>query len=501
MLALAAVLTTMHLEGDVTTAGGDYVDVAFSVPAGTREIHIVHADGSSDVILDWGVWSPDGFRGWSGGNLEDIVIGEDESSRSYLPGAITPGTWTLVIGKAKLAAGAGHYVVDVVCRDDATLAVRTRAPFTASVLARGRRWYKGDLHVHSSESGDADADIATIGALAAQRGLDFVELSDHNTDSQLALAAAAQPLLPSVLLVRGAEVTTYAGHANAIGLDRYVDHRIGVAGRTIRDVAGEVASRGALLSLNHPTLDLDGCIGCAWTHSDTPWEAVAGLEIATGKWDLVERLFVPAALALWDEQLGAGHRLAALGGSDDHSAGAGTGIADAPLGSPTTLVLADELSEPAIIDAIRRGRTMVMLRGPDDPFVDPHIARADGSLADIGDDVDGVAAVELTARITGGTGYQIDVIRDGESLGASAITSDDFAFAFTDEPAAGPHRYRVEILTADDRRVVVTSHFYVTSVGLGGGCGCRGSHPDTALVVTIFAVMMLVRRRRTLASL
>lgn len=42
---------------------------------------------------------PDGFRGWGGGNTEDAVIGVDESSRSYLPGPITPGTSKVVIGK------------------------------------------------------------------------------------------------------------------------------------------------------------------------------------------------------------------------------------------------------------------------------------------------------------------------------------------------------------------------------------------------------------------
>jgi len=100
VLPLAIVLSTMHYEGDVPPTGGDFADVELVVPAGTREIRIAHTDGSDYVILDWGVWGPDGFRGWGGGNTEDAVIGVDQSSRSYRPGPITPGTWTVVIGKA-----------------------------------------------------------------------------------------------------------------------------------------------------------------------------------------------------------------------------------------------------------------------------------------------------------------------------------------------------------------------------------------------------------------
>src|SRR5262245_20794381 len=105
LLPLAATMcsvATTHVEADVPAAGGDYVDVAFDVPTGTQEIRIAHSDGSDTDILDWGVWSPDGFRGWGGGLTDDAVIGVDQSSRGYLPGPITPGTWTLVVGKAQL---------------------------------------------------------------------------------------------------------------------------------------------------------------------------------------------------------------------------------------------------------------------------------------------------------------------------------------------------------------------------------------------------------------
>ncbi|MEO8700783.1 MAG: CehA/McbA family metallohydrolase [Kofleriaceae bacterium] len=498
LLPLIAVISTVHLEAAVPLDGGDYVDVPFTVPAETVEIRITHDDGSDFDILDWGVWSPEGFRGWGGGNTEDAIIGVDQSSRSYLPGAITPGTWTVVIGKAQLGQAGGHYSIDVTFDDAATLVVRPKAEFTPVTLSPDRRWYKGDFHVHSSESGDADASFDQIGELAKSRGLDFVNLSDHNTNSQVALVAAVQPTHPDVLFLRGAEITTYAGHGNAVGLPSYIDHRIGYAGRTIVNVLDEVEAQGALFIVNHPTLDLgDNCIGCAWGHADTPWNKVSGLEVITGKWDVVERLFVPSAIALWDEQLAAGNRIAAIGGSDDHRAGTGTGITDTPLGSPTTLVLADNLSEAAIIEGIRKGRTIVQLRGPDDPFVDVHVEAPDGTLAEIGDDVDGVAEMTMQLHVTGGAGNFAQLWRDGEKLEQIPIDSDDFEHVFVDEPGAQDRRYRVELITDANQRIVVTSHVYIHGVEAeGGGCCHSSSGGGLTGVPLVAAFVALLRRRR-----
>jgi len=493
LLPVVAVLSTMHYEGDVTAAGGDFAVVDFAVPAGTREIRIAHTDGSAYVILDWGVWGPDGFRGWGGGNTEDAIIGVLESSRSYRPGPIAPGTWQLVIGKAQLDAAGGHYAVDVVCRDDATLPLRARAPFAPAALAPGRRWYKGDFHVHSAESGDATASFDQIAALARMRGLDFVNLSDHNTDSHLALAAAAQAAHPDLLLLRGAEITTYAGHGNAVGLGAYVDHRIGFEGRTIAGVLDDVAAQGAVFLVNHPSLDLGtSCIGCPWTHADTPWDRVTGLEVITGKWDVVERLFVPGAMALWDDLAAQGFRIAAVGGSDDHRAGAGTGANDSMIGSPTTLVLADELSEAAILDGLRRGRTIVQLRGPDDPMVELRLG-----AAEIGDDVWGVETAELDVAITGGAGTFVQLWRDGEKLAQAEVTTDAFSHRFVDGPGAADRRYRIELVNGGNQRLVVTSHLYVHGVA-GTGCGCGadagGAGPTAALAA--LAALSVLRRRR-----
>jgi hypothetical protein len=476
LLAIATVLSTMHYEGDVAAAGGDYVDVPIEVPAGAVECDIAHADGSDYDILDWGVWAPDGsFRGWGGGNTEDAIIGVEQSSRSYLPGPIAAGTWTVVIGKAQLDTDGGHYSIDVTCSDTATLPVLPKADYTPLTVSPERRWYKGDFHVHSVQSGDASATFDQIHDLATTRGLDFINMSDHNTVAQHALIAAYQQSHPGFLILRGAEITTYSGHGNAVGIHDYVDHRLGYNGRTIADVVDDVTAQGGIFIVNHPMLDLGtACIGCAWGHvDDTPWDEVSGMEIITGNFDIGVAVFVPRALQLWDQLEQEGHRIAAIGGSDDHTAGMNEGSTGSPIASPTTLVLADNLSEAAIIDAIKHGRTIVNLRGPDDPLVE--LSSSDGvkTNGEIGDDVEGSVRAMFQLHVVGGNGYFLDLVRDGEKIQHVPVTSDDFATKLTDE-VAGDHRYRAQLLDELGHPVVITSHIYMHTMVNPGGCDCNG---------------------------
>ena len=52
----------------------------------------------------------------------NAIVGEAAASHSSLPGPIAAGTWSVVIGKAKLAAPPGEYLITVPLRDAPTLA-------------------------------------------------------------------------------------------------------------------------------------------------------------------------------------------------------------------------------------------------------------------------------------------------------------------------------------------------------------------------------------------
>jgi hypothetical protein len=492
---VAAVLSTMHFEDNVTADGGDYVVVPFAVPDGTAEIDVTHAAGSDGEILDFGVWAPEGFRGWGGGLTDNAIIDVAQSSRGYLPGPITPGTWQVVIGKALLVNGAGHYSIDVTCSDTATLPVLPQADFEPVVLNPARRWYKGDFHTHSIQSGDAHATFDQMSALAQMQGLDFINVSDHNTIAQHALLAAYQSGFPNLLFLRGSEITTYGGHGNAVGNVSYVDHRIGLNGRTIQNVVDDVVAQGAIFIVNHPMLDIGtACLGCKWQHvADTPWSEVSGIEVITGNFQFGILAFVPEVVKLWDSLLDQGFRIAAIGGSDDHTAGMNEGMFGSPIGNPTTQVLADNLSEAAIIDAVKHGRTVVQLRGPTDPFVDMTMKTKDGSDAEIGDEVDGVDTIAITAHVTSGDGDTVQLFRNGVMVDQQKVSGDDAMLKFSRTPSGDLERYRLELRDVTLGQItVITSHIYVKGV-VPEGCGCRSSGSTSC---TLLALGLLALRRR-----
>ena len=468
---------TLSFSGLVPDDGGDFFTLAFEVPEGTAELVVTHRSLGEGDILDWGLYGPDGFRGWGGGNTEDALVAEEAASRSYLTGPLTPGAWAVLVGKAKLVSDAPAYAVEVTLRDAPVQAPQVaRRPYTAVDLGGGPGWYAGDFHVHSRESGDASPTLDEIAAFARSRGLDFVEVSDHNTTSQVEWLGDAQDRWPDLLFLPGVEITTYAGHANGIGLTVPVPFAIGWEVPDFAATAERVDAEGAVLSINHPVLDLGSlCIGCAWEH---PLPGTLGaLEIGSGGWEQGGKLFDPLAIALWDELCDSGLCPAAIGGSDDHRAGTGTGTFDSPIGSPTTMVWADTLSAEGILAGIRAGRTVVKLWGPDDPMID--------LAAD---------ALSVTATVTGGLGMVLHIVEDGLVTAEIPVDADPFAYTTRVQGA----RVRAEVW-ADDAPRTVTSHLFPEPAAEAAppsseeDCGC---HSTGAPAGWISLVGLLAARRR-----
>lgn len=483
--------TTLDLSGAVSElTPPEHERVAFEVPAGTREIEVRHEGLSSDNVLDWGLDDPKGFRGWGGGNTEPAIVGEHAASRSYLAGPIEAGTWHVVVGKALLRSLPARYSLVVILRDAPTLPAQPeRQPYVeAAPLSSEARWYAGDLHVHSIESGDARPPIDEIAVFARGRGLDFVELSDHNTTSPLDFIVDAQARHPALLLVPGVEFTTYHGHANGVGATRFVDHKLGLDGATIEGALQAFEDQGALFSLNHPTLDLgDLCLGCAWEH-EVPSERLRAIELVTSG---TSGLFTRANLDLWDRLSMHGARIAAVGGSDDHGAGKDLGTFGTPIGSPTTMIFADGLSVSALLDGIRNERTVVKVE-PSDPMVELRVEHSGG--------------LRVVATVVGGAGTEAIVVRNGIELSRVDVGTNDFEVATrVSAPAAGVDRYRVHV-ERDGALRTITSHVWVeagtdpASPTSEAGCGCRaagdgnGSSHDS-LVAVALAVGLIVRRR------
>ncbi len=71
------------------------------------------------------------------------------------------GTWEVVVGKAKIVETPGKYDVCIILRTEATMEPQPREPYEDPGILDGEaRWYAGDFHVHSRQSGDASPSIS-----------------------------------------------------------------------------------------------------------------------------------------------------------------------------------------------------------------------------------------------------------------------------------------------------------------------------------------------------
>ncbi len=464
-LPVSAGEMVIPIAGDVPDDGLDHFRVPFEVPEGIVEIEVRHDDLSDANILDWGLDDPAGSRGWGGGNSEPAIVGAQAASRSYVPGPIPAGEWNVVVGKARISDPPGQYSLEIILRASPTLERQTeRQPYVpVAALRDDAGWYAGDVHVHSTQSGDARPELDEVGTFAREQGMDFIVLSDHNVHTALDFLGDVQPRHPGLLFVPGVEFTTYAGHANGIGATMFVDHKVGQPGVTIEGAVEAYRAQGALFVLNHPTLDLGAlCIGCAWEHEIDPG-SIDAIEIATGGLEPFAGPYTDSAIELWDDLCDEGFHVVPLGGSDDHRAGVDLGPFQSPVGSATTMVWAERLDVASIVEGMRRGRTVVKLQGPEDPMVEF------GAAQTIDGDTIAADEVTLTAVVTGAAGQQVRMVVNGVAQGAQGVDGDPASLEWSvTAPESGQDRYRIEVLVDGDRRVV-TSHLWVEAGPVPGG--------------------------------
>ncbi|MFC7547973.1 CehA/McbA family metallohydrolase [Plantactinospora sp. GCM10030261] len=316
--------------------------VPVTVPAGTAALTVRLDYPPGAGVLDLGCVGPAGFRGWSGGARDTFTISADWATPGYLPGELEPGEWQVLLRLHRIPPDGLPYEVTATVHGSPP--VRPEPPDAPPAPDRpprpdlpevdGRRWLAGDLHAHTVHS-DGAYTIDELAGLAAGRGLDFLAVTDHNTVSH-------HPYLPAagarygMTLLPGQEVTTDRGHANVFGPVGWVDFR------QPADTWLAAAERaGGLMSVNHPL-----AADCAWRQPLTRRPRLVEVW-HSGWWDRTWGAPLSWAQA-WRPDV------VPIGGSDFHRPDA-----DAPPGSPTTWVLADDASTGSVLDGLAAGRTAI----------------------------------------------------------------------------------------------------------------------------------------------
>jgi len=435
------------IEGELTSSDRlTWIERAFEVPPDTArlDVRLAHTGREAGTAIEFGLFDPVRLRGASRTSKRGFFVSRTAATPSYHPGEIQPGTWRLLLGVPSIRDG-------VTSRYRVVVRLTPEGPGQPSPLAvaeavahGGPRWYQGDLHAHTMHSdgfscADGRGDTGPcsahqIASAAERRGLDFVAVTDHNTTSHHHGMTEVQARHPELLLLRGQEVTTFYGHANVYGTSEIIDFRIGHPGVTANDVFRGIARLGALVSINHPGRETgERCTGCGWHAPGTDYGLVDAVEVVNGR-----NVSGPTAgEPFWHARLNEGHRLTGVGGGDDHGAATRQGSA---VGTPTTVIHAEALTEAALLAGVRAGRVYIKTRGPHGPDVRFTAPDAGAAMGDAARLEQGRHRIDFQVSVTGARGQRVDVITNGEvrrDLIPLPLTSNDETTTFALEMASG----------------------------------------------------------------
>jgi len=435
-------------------------------------VELFYTGRDRGTVIDLGLFDPNGFRGWSGSNKRSLVISATDATPSYLPGPIRAGRRTVELGISAIRAHErSTYTVKVFYWRHGDTPVAST--FSPEPLRRGQAWYRGDLHLHdshsegfcTSQSGQhAPCCLYKTVAVAAARRLDFIAITDHNATSHFNEMHELQPCYDELLLIPGREITTPAGHANVWGTTEFIDYRIGAPfKRGMNDVLRDAAALQGVISVNHPArITSESCRGCGWTAPNVNYSLISAIEVVNSNDE-----FAPNAqdksgtgVSYWQHLLDTGLRLTAVGGSDTHDAEVGS----MGVGLPTTVVHAGELSERAILEAVRAGHVFVDVQGSRDRLLAAEATTGAGR-AEMGDSLAAPkgSTVHVSVHISGCQSAHVVVIqqRQPTPVAEETVTLDEEVHSF-DLPSGGDRRWiRVEVRGSDDVPILIGNPFYV----------------------------------------
>ena len=476
--------------------------VPFEVPPGTTRITVDFDYTTRDArtTVDLGLLGPGGFRGWSGGNKRSFTVSATDATPSYLPGPLEPGQWNLMLGVPNIRRETHAEYTAHIELEHGGPPTPTPAPgdHGGPVLRQEPGWYRGDLHMHTAHSDGSclsqrqqrvPCPVFLTARTASERGLDFIAITDHNTVSQAASIRELQPYFDALLLLPGREITTFEGHANLFGTLAPLDFRVGSS--AVPDwntLLARIGVTGGLLSINHPIRPSgEACMGCGWTpRSQVDYNRVQAVEAING----LDADTAFSGIGFWEELLNRGYRITAIGGSDNHDAPRPAvdvaalrelNDASAPspetlaklkansgvIGTPTTVIYADELSQAGILAAIRRGRVCIDIVGTRDRLLDIS-ATALGHSAHMGDtlEVGRGTTVHFRGRAQGVNGGRVEPIVDGrhvDLLQKPEISPTSGSFEFSWRGDGKRHWVRVDIRDANGHLVLVGNPVYLSA--------------------------------------
>jgi hypothetical protein len=448
------------------TKAGQHELRTFHMPPGIQRMDVtLDSPGfAKGMYVTLGLFDPQRYRGEGRASLSISTV---TATGPYMPGPLVPGQWTVALGYNYVAPGShGVYTVHIHL-------YRALDPPKYVVLKREPGWYQGDLHSHTGYT-DAMCNSQTgknvpcppfkLLLAAAQQKLDFLAVTDHNTQATFNELEHDQAYFDKLLILPGEEITTVKGHANVWGTLGFLDYRVAETGFTVNGLFAQAHALGALVSINHAYWPYDGrCPGCGWGWASiTDFSHVDAIEVINGFRERGSWFTPPPGngIPLWEAQLAKGLRPTGVGGGDDHRGGERLAEHDG-VGIPTTVVYARELSQPALLEAIKAGHVYVKTTGPSGP----ELLLTSGA-AMMGDELVAEKGKQLLFAIhtSDHSDARLRVLVDGQAAAeqpplADGASGRDATFRWTSD--GNRHWVRVELMNSTADPLVLTNPIYI----------------------------------------
>lgn len=284
------------------------------------------------------------------------------------------GTWTIYFINAFNAQVKAFLETKHIMAPRQTLTIRSADQDFGkpnAVLARGRKWYAGDLHSHTTLS-DGHMPLDEYIHEVQQRGLDFNFITEHN------LMHFAVPK-SDVAQFQGYELTFLDGHLNLFGARTVFDVRSCIKflkenfsfgqkimaliakervqkqlfGKLFEEIVRVHKSRGGIASINHPKNKIFGF------KYDIDMDLIDCIEIMNSPARKHVDEEIEQNITFYDNWLSKGYKITAVGGSDTHNKPDGFGIQKNHgyniIGRPTTFCYASELNQTSVLRALKKG--------------------------------------------------------------------------------------------------------------------------------------------------
>lgn len=207
-------------------------------------------------------------------------------------------------------------------------------------MSNQRQWFKGDTHLHTTNS-DGNLSPPELIKLCKKNGLNWAIITDHNFP-----AADAPYYDGDLLVIQGEEVTGKPGHFNAYGVKMPLSapYKLGSFEDYIK-IIRRAKDAGAVISVNHPF-----CKRCGW-HLPLEGVPMDCMEV----WNAPMHIDNMTNIRWWHNQLLQGGRISAIGGSDYHKDYSVTNL----LAVPTTVCYAKSNTQEDILDALVKGNSFI----------------------------------------------------------------------------------------------------------------------------------------------